>query len=91
MESNGIQFINKAWLDQLGLEVPTTTEELYEVLCAFRDNDMNGNGDTTDEIPLELCEKNWAAYVINFANPWGIAGNNDVDYWYKIEDGKVLL
>lgn len=57
MESNGIQFINKAWLDQLGLEVPTTTEELYELLCAFRDNDMNGNGDTTDEIPLELCKK----------------------------------
>lgn len=91
-DADGIQFINKAWLDQLGLEIPTTTDELYEVLCAFRDNDMNGNGDTTDEIPLELCENNWAAHILNFANPWGIAGQNtdDLDYYYKVEDGKVL-
>lgn len=91
-DPDGIQFINKAWLDQLGLDVPTTTEELYEVLCAFRDNDMNGNGDTTDEIPLELCENNWAAHVMNFANPWGIAGasQDDLSYYYKVEDGKVL-
>ena len=33
--------INKNWLDQLGLSIPETTDELYEVLCAFRDNDMN--------------------------------------------------
>lgn len=91
-DPDGIQFINKAWLDQLGLDVPTTTEELYEVLCAFRDNDMNGNGDTTDEIPLELCENNWASHVMNFANPWGIAGASqaDLSYYYKVEDGKVL-
>lgn len=37
-------FINGAWLDKLGLEVPTTTDELKEVLIAFRDNDPNGNG-----------------------------------------------
>lgn len=29
--------IRKDWLDQLGLAVPTTTDELYEVLKAFRD------------------------------------------------------
>ena len=32
-----IPFINKKWLDELGLEVPTTTDELVEVLKAFRD------------------------------------------------------
>lgn len=37
-------FINKAWLDTLNLEVPTTTEELKQVLIAFRDEDPNGNG-----------------------------------------------
>ena len=42
-------FINKAWLDKLGLKEPTTTEELKEVLIAFRDGDPNGNG-VQDEI-----------------------------------------
>ena len=42
-------FINTAWLDKLGLEIPETTDELYEVLKAFHDNDPNGNGQQ-DEI-----------------------------------------
>ena len=33
--------INKAWLDELGLEVPTTLDELYVCLKAFQDNDMS--------------------------------------------------
>ncbi len=32
--------INKAWLDELGLEVPTTLDELHDVLVAFKENDM---------------------------------------------------
>ncbi len=44
-------FINTAWLDKLGLEIPTTTDELYEVLKAFVNNDPNGNG-VKDEIGL---------------------------------------
>ena len=33
--------INKAWLDDLGLEVPATLDELHTVLKAFKDNDMS--------------------------------------------------
>lgn len=44
-------FINKTWLDQLSLKVPTNTEEFYTVLKAFKDNDMNKNG-KADEIPF---------------------------------------
>ena len=33
-----IPYINKKWLDYLKLDVPTTTEELEQVLIAFRDN-----------------------------------------------------
>lgn len=33
--------INKAWLDDLGLEVPTTLDELHDALKAFADNDMS--------------------------------------------------
>ena len=31
-------YINKKWLDFLGLKVPETTEELEKVLIAFRDH-----------------------------------------------------
>ncbi|NHN29830.1 extracellular solute-binding protein [Paenibacillus agricola] len=44
-------FIYKPWLDKLGLKMPTTTEELYNVLMAFKTKDPNGNG-KADEIPL---------------------------------------
>lgn len=48
------QYINKQWLDNLGLKVPTTLDELYDVLLAFKEQDANGNGDTTDEIPFNF-------------------------------------
>lgn len=41
----------KDWLDALNLTAPTTVDELYTVLKAFRDSDANGNG-TPDEIAL---------------------------------------
>lgn len=34
-----MSFINKSWLDFLGLKMPTTVEEFEEVLIAFRDNE----------------------------------------------------
>ena len=46
-------FINKAWLDKLGLAVPTTWDELKTVLKAFKTQDPNGNG-VADEIPLDF-------------------------------------
>lgn len=44
-------YINTEWLDELGLEMPKTKEELFEVLEAFRDKDPNGNGEQ-DEYPI---------------------------------------
>ncbi|MCK4515649.1 MAG: extracellular solute-binding protein, partial [Spirochaetaceae bacterium] len=44
-------WINSSWLETLGLAMPSTTEEFYDVLRAFKDNDPNGNG-IQDEIPL---------------------------------------
>lgn len=54
--------INKAWLDDLGLEVPTTLEELHTALKAFKDNDMsakyygNAQGST---IPMSTGFDQW--------------------------------
>lgn len=43
-------YINKTWLDNLGLQVPTTYKELETVLEAFATQDADGDGDPTNEI-----------------------------------------
>jgi putative aldouronate transport system substrate-binding protein len=53
-KTNGTMFINKVWLDNLGLPPPSTWDELYKVLVAFKNGDPNGNGDKTDEIPMDF-------------------------------------
>lgn len=49
-------YLNKDWLDKLGLEIPTTTEEFKKVLEAFKSKDPNGNG-KADEIPFSYEPK----------------------------------
>lgn len=44
-------FIRQDWLDQLNLDVPTTVDEMYNVMKAFREQDPNGNGEK-DEVPF---------------------------------------
>lgn len=43
-EVNDVMYINKTWLDALGLQIPTTYSELETVLEAFVTKDPNGNG-----------------------------------------------
>ncbi len=54
--------INKAWLDELGLPVPTTLDELHTALQAFKDNDMShtyyGN-DAGSTIPMSTGFDEW--------------------------------
>ena len=45
---------NQVWLDKAGMKAPETVEELTELLRYFKANDMNGNGDANDEIPMSL-------------------------------------
>ena len=84
-----IPYINAQWLDRLGLELPTTPEELKEVLIAFRDQDANGNGDPTDEIPFSGDPNNLD--ISKLAGWWGVdanSGNSDYPY-FALVDGKI--
>lgn len=54
--------INKAWLDDLGLEVPATLDELHTVLQAFKDNDMSAKyygNDPGTTIPMSTGYDQW--------------------------------
>lgn len=81
---SALPWINQTWLDKIGKPMPTTLDELYEVLVAFRDNDMDGDGNPSNEIPLNFCNAHWGSELIYFAYPWGITG------FYNLEDGKVV-
>lgn len=49
-----VAMYNVLWLEKAGLEVPKTLDEFVAMLRYYRDNDMNDNGDTTDEIPMSI-------------------------------------
>jgi len=51
-------WINKDWLEKLGLAMPTTTDEYADVLRAFKTGDPNGNGNA-DEVPYGGSTKAW--------------------------------
>lgn len=87
-------WINKKWLDNLGLDVPTTTAELEEVLTAFVTQDPNGNG-KADEIGLSGSTNgaNTRAYdwIMNSFIYNGRASVGDSQVRTNVsEDGKTL-
>ena len=86
VNTNGHFFINKAWLNRLGLEVPETVDELTEVLRRFRNEDFNGNG-VQDEIPLEFTFDDNTTGVYNLFSFFGLPLNED--YVYVDPAGKV--
>ncbi|ONI46331.1 hypothetical protein AN641_01815 [Candidatus Epulonipiscioides gigas] len=73
-------WLNKDWLDNLGLEIPTTTEDFYQVLKAFKEQDANGNGNPNDEIPFSSSLQAWngdpTTYLLNAFIPTGTSFMN---------------
>ena len=86
--TQGLQWINTQWLRNLGLEMPTTLDEFYSVLVAFRDGDADGDGDPTNEIPLDFCHNHYAGNITNYAAAWGLPIQNG--RYYQIVDGQVV-
>lgn len=83
-------WIYEPWLKKLNLSMPTTTEELYQVLKAFKEKDPNGNG-KADEIPLSGSPKSWRSAVDAFlmnSFVYNSIFNKDNKHMF-IKDGKI--
>ena len=80
-------YINKAWLETLGLEAPTTTDELTTVLRAFKEQDPNGNGEA-DEIPFAAIG-DFSKQDYSFFNGLGMFGVATDMNALLVEDGVV--
>ncbi len=83
--------VRKDWLDKLGMDVPTTWEEWKAYWYGVRDNDMNGNGDTTDEIPIVLeMASNGERSLHALLNAFGIKASNDAQFCV-LDDGTYTM
>lgn len=79
-------FIRQDWLDKLGLEVPTTVDEMHDVLTAFVNEDPNGNG-KKDEIGYITKRGGESENKLDgLLSLFGIS-----DFWHLNQDGKVAI
>lgn len=70
------------WLEKLGIkELPKTTDEFYDLLVRFRDEDPNGNG-KKDEIPLTDVK-------MDSTRPWIMGAFGMKERGIQEVDGKV--
>ncbi|WP_054023893.1 extracellular solute-binding protein [Bacillus sp. FJAT-28004] len=76
---NGL-VIRKDWLEKVGLELPTTVDEFYHLVKAFKEKDPDSNG-KDDTYGMMLYEGVIPADLYS----WFGAPNN-----WKVEDGKFI-
>lgn len=68
---NSQNYINKEWLDNLNLEMPTNYDELKEVLIAFKEQDADGDGDPNNEIPISAYKPGYGSVLLDPAEHAG--------------------
>lgn len=85
-------WINKTWLDKLGLEMPKTTDEFREVMRAFVTKDPNGNG-IADELGMTGNVDGWCAKPAQFLiNSFVYDGDPTLCRHANVgDDGKLYL
>ncbi len=88
INTNAHFFINDDWLNRLNLDRPTNVEELTDVLRAFKAQDANGNGDPSDEVPLEMG-LDASFYGVRYMLPmFGVPA--DPDKWIYLDNDKKV-
>ncbi len=76
------RYINKQWLENVGMNMPGNIDDFYDVLKAFKGKDPNGNNQN-DEIPMTDASFGGAsAYMIT---AFGFVNNR-----WDVIDGKAI-
>ncbi|WP_051314593.1 extracellular solute-binding protein [Alteribacter aurantiacus] len=82
LQNSTVTYVRQDWLDNLGLDVPTTVDEYIEMLRAFKYDDPNGTGEE-DTIPMSARP--------NFAFGTHFFGAYDViPSGWRYEDGQLV-
>ncbi|QDH19847.1 extracellular solute-binding protein [Saccharibacillus brassicae] len=62
-------YIRQDWLDKLGMKAPTTTDELYETLKAFKEKDPAGLGSKNIPMGMALAPAQYETLIYSFIKP----------------------
>lgn len=82
-------FINKAWLQKAGLAVPTTLDEFYAVLKAFKETDFNGNG-AADEVPFTFLPGAASQGIHSLFGSFGVVDTPSTGTHFMVKDGQLV-
>lgn len=83
--------VRKDWLDALQMDMPETWEDWLALWKGIRDNDLNGNGDPDDEIPLALSYgSDGEKCMTMLMNAFGIRASSDCQFCV-LEDGTYTM
>ncbi|MEK8131228.1 extracellular solute-binding protein [Paenibacillus filicis] len=81
-DGGGFPYIRKDWLDELKLEIPKTTDELYNVMKTFKEKEIGGK----DTVPyVGFVDQNGMSYMFQLQNSF-TKTNGD----WKLVDGKLV-
>ncbi|MDE7418276.1 MAG: extracellular solute-binding protein [Lachnospiraceae bacterium] len=90
-----MSFINKKWLDFLGLEVPTTVDEFEQVLIAFRDHASELQAEFGIDgsiIPMSCIVNDGSQDMALLINGFGEGyGDNDQGRHIAVTDDKKVI
>jgi len=95
-----IFWINQTWLDNLDLDMPTDLDSFYEVLKAFKEQDADGDGDPSNEVPIAFYNDvpAWLMFALYdeeaFANLDYMAlitGENNLEFFANTDYHKKIL
>src|SRR5699024_8086403 len=75
-------WINKTWLDELGMDIPETTDEFYDYLKGVRDTNLTGTDD--EEIPFGGVGISGLRNMLSGA--FGINNNGIAELYVDIEE-----
>ena len=85
-----VTFVRQDWLDKLGLQAPTTTQEFEDMLVAFRDNaDTLLGKDAKKMVPFSISKDvGWRAanIITSFMDP----SISDKDYYINGFDDRMV-
>lgn len=84
-------YVNQKWMNKVGVVRPVTLDDYYQLLIKFRDNDLDGDGDTKDEIPFTGT---WNVVTYNprsmFLNAYGYATNGALNNNIAVFKGETV-
>lgn len=75
-------WVNKDFLDTLGMDEPTTLDEYYDYLVAVKENNPTGNGEN-NEVPLQVSKDENLIKI--FAGAFGLMNRGEMNTYFDAD------